>query len=359
MSNGSVKLERRDERHMFFEQDGKLDKASSTFFRGDTANFHPTDASLASGRAIHDYFLHGLVPLVPLFDPCTNIVAFGSCFASHISGYLKQIGYNIATRERRPSHLAMMGEGIVNTHAIRQQFEWAWCGMQPQVDLWFDHTKQLLGYEEKVRLDTRDMFDAADAFIITLGLSEIWYDEPTGEVFWRAVPPALFDPDRHKFRLATHGENLRNLRVVHDLIRQFRPQATIVFTLSPIPLKATFRDMPCVSADIVSKAVLRSALDELLTERAADDRLFYFPSFEVAQKVFQRPYMEDRRHVHKHVLDFNMALFERYYCQTNLDDDEIDRRFRVASELDRQVVAGGHWAVPRANLLFHAAPATP
>ena len=341
---------------MFFDQDGKPDKASYTFYRGDQANFHPTDDSLSTGNVLFEYYLRGLVPASPLFDANSNIVAFGSCFASHISEYLKTIGYNVTTKERRPAYLATMGEGIVNTYAIRQQFEWAWRGRQPTVDLWYDYDAKALGYEESVRLDTQRMFDAADVFIITLGLSEVWYDEPTGEVFWRAVPSSHFDPSRHKFRVATYQQNLDNLQIIYALIREFRPRATIIFTMSPIPLKATFRQMPCVSADLVSKAVLRSALDEFLTSQKTDQNLFYFPSYELAVRAFEHPFMEDRRHVHKHILDLNMAVFERYFCRTGVSDEDVLNRFRAAQALDSEVVRSGHWAVPRANLLFHTPP---
>jgi hypothetical protein len=345
-----------DSELMFFTQDGKPDKASYTFYRGDRANFHPTDASFSTGRVLHDYLFVGLVPAVPLLEACTPIVAFGSCFAGHIANYLHALGYNVTTKKPRVSYLASMGDGIVNTYAIRQQFEWAWEGIQPAVDLWHDYEDHKLGYSEDVRIDTRQMFDEADAFIITLGLSEVWYDQPTGEVFWRAVPKSRFNPSRHKFRIATVGENVSNLREIYRLIRRHRPDALIILTVSPIPLKATFRPISCLTANSVSKANLRAAVDEFLCDKQEDHNIFYFPSYEVALQAFEHPFMEDRRHIHKHVLDFNMAAFERYFCKTGLTDEDLLRRFRDAQAMDREVLQNGHWAVPRANLLFHEPP---
>jgi hypothetical protein len=356
MSTTKVSSITPDSKLMYFEQDGNKEKATYTYYRGEHANFHPQDKGLESDTFISHYCMHGLVPDAPFLDEKSSIAAFGSCFAAHISDYLRSIGYNLATRQGGKAYVSIMGDGIVNTYAIRQQFEWAWEHKRPIVDLWHGYDAKALGYREDVRLATKGLFDGADAFIITLGLSEVWYDEPTGEVFWRAVPVEYFDPARHKFRVTTHQENLANLAAIHSMIRSYRPDASVIFTLSPIPLKTTFRPMPCVVSDSVSKAVLRSALDEFLRQREADRNLFYFPSYEIALRSFDHPYMEDRRHIHKHVLDLNMAVFERYYCKTGMTDEELLRRFRHARELDRSVVRDGHWSVPRINLKFHAAP---
>lgn len=117
-------------------------------------------------------------------------------------------------------------------------------------------------------------------FIITFGLSEIWYDETTGEVFWRAVPTENFDATRHKFRVATQAENLRTMQAIYSLIRKHRPDAPIVFTLSPVPLTATFRPISAVVASAASKASLRGALDEFFADSMAHGA-FYFPSYEL------------------------------------------------------------------------------
>ncbi|SIR27762.1 GSCFA family protein, partial [Rhizobium sp. RU35A] len=51
---------------------------------------------------------------------------------------------------------------------------------------------------------TRQIIHATDVFIITLGLSEIWYDKRSGDALWRAVPADLFDEEIHGFRVSTH-----------------------------------------------------------------------------------------------------------------------------------------------------------
>jgi hypothetical protein len=317
------------------EQDGIKRRASSAFFRGENTNFYPSDISLDKDNAVSDYVIKGLMPAERMIDQNTKIAAFGSCFATNISTYLQERGYNILTKKENKAYITTMGEGIVNTFAIRQQFEWAWLGTTPKVDLWHGYEAESFGYDETVRLETREIFDQADVFIITLGLSEIWYDEPTGEVFWRAIPLDKYDATRHKFRVSTVNENLENLRVIHKLIRAHRPDAVIVFTLSPIPLQATFRPVACLAANAVSKAVLRVAIDELYREVSpTDSKLFYFPSYEVVMYLFNNAWQADRRHVSSRFLRFNMEIFERFFCKSALDDAALEASFREARAVD-------------------------
>jgi hypothetical protein len=148
-------------------------------------------------------------------------------------------------------------------------------------------------------------------FILTLGLSEVWYDKTTGDVFWRAIPSDSFDAGRHGFRVSTVAENLDNLRTIVALVRKHRPGARVVLTLSPVPLVATFRPVSCVSANSVSKSVLRVAIDELMREGVPG--LYYFPSYEIVTSYFRDPYALDNRHVRPEVVATIMAAFARHY----------------------------------------------
>jgi hypothetical protein len=321
---------------MTVEEDGVVTKMSRTFWRGENTHFRPRAAGLQKPTALYDHFLRGFMPAEPFIDKDTTVVAFGSCFAQHVSSYLNTLGFNVASREGK-AYVTSMGDGIVNTYAIRQQFEWAWEARVPQVSLWHGYKAEEFGYDEDVRVATQELFDRADVFIITLGLSEIWYDEPTGEVFWRAVPAEQFDPSRHKFRVASQAENKANILAIHRLIRKHRPRASIVFTLSPIPLAATFRPIGSFPADAVSKASLRSAIDEVIQELSGDKALYYYPAFEVVREAFSHPYQPDLRHPYLHVLNLNMRAFERYFCRTGLEDAELGDVYLNALALDRQL----------------------
>ena len=306
--------------------DGESPKRTgSSFYRGDVVNYAPYRRDYAADNFLQHYILNGWMPDAPLLDRETKITAFGSCFASHITKHLMAIGYNTSQGRDPDIYISSMGEGLVNTYAILGQFEWALENKHQPVDLWHGFKAEGYGYDERIRRRTRKVFLGTEFFVITLGLSEIWYDEVTGGVFWRAVPVSAFDPSRHKFRVSTVAETKANLNAIYELIRRHVPEAKVLFTLSPIPLAATFRPVSCLTANSVSKAILRAGLDEFLRERAADlnERLFYFPSYEILQHAFVDPWMEDGRHPAASVVQTILKTFEAVYCRNETSLAEV------------------------------------
>jgi len=166
--------------------------------------------------------------------------------------------------------------------------EWALEGVEPPRGLWHGYKAEEYGCDERIRDKTRKILLETDFFIITLGLSEVWYDEETGGVFWRAVPRQHYDPSRHKFRVCSMAETKAALTRIRELVVKHVPNAKLLFTLSPVPLAATFRPVGCITANSVSKAILRAALDEMLREAgdALNRSLFYWPSYEIVTDLF-------------------------------------------------------------------------
>jgi GSCFA family len=302
-----------------FQTTTKDTREFRTWFRGEHTNFNPTMAKLLSVEGARDYVLKGWVPDAPLITPQTQITAFGSCFAANISNWLSKRNFRVLNKDEsaKNAYVVTCGEGMVNSFVIRQQFEWAWENKTFDGALWHGYDAQDYGYDPAIQAETKRIFDATDVFILTFGLSEVWYDEPTGNVFWRTIPKDAYDPARHKFRVSTVDENKENLRAIYALIRKHRPDAKVLFTLSPIPLIATFRANSCLTSNSVSKAVLRVAIDEVVREKAAEGVLHYWPSYELVADVFQLPYRADRRHMKDLVLDYIMTLFETAWCTDN------------------------------------------
>jgi hypothetical protein len=118
---------------------------------------------------------------------------------------------------------------------------------------------------------------------------------------------------------------------MHDLIQEHVPGARILFTVSPVPLAATFRPVSCLTANSVSKAILRAALDEF--HRNHWDRvnrdLFYFPSYEVICHLFPDSFDEDNRHPKMAIVEFIMKLFEAAYCRTSLSLGEVNELYQT------------------------------
>ena len=302
-----------------------------TWFRGEHTNFNPDFEKMAEQDAALKWVTEGWHPKERMVTPATQITAFGSCFAANISNWLAARNYRILTRdEGSNAYVVKCGEGMVNSYVIRQQFEWAFEGKKFEEALWHGYEAESYGYDEEIRKQTLDIFSNTDLFILTFGLSEVWYDEVTGGVFWRSIPQDAYDPERHKFRVTTVEENKENIRAIYDLIRKHRPDAKIICTLSPVPLIATFRPVSCISANSVSKAVLRVAIDELMRELGDEGYLHYWPSYEIVTDVFHSPFKQDRRHLPRAVLDFIMMLFEQVWCEKQPTDEEMLRHWIAA-----------------------------
>jgi len=292
-------------------------RTHSPWFRGEHTLFNPSRAQMIPETAVQDHVLRGWLPPEPLITPATQITAFGSCFAAHISSWLAQRNFRVLTRDQahKDTYVMRLNEAMVNSFVIRQQFEWAWENHAPKQDLWHGYDAEACGYDEDIRLQTKRIFDETDLFILTFGLSEVWYDEVSGEVFSRTIPKAAYDPSRHRFRVSSVAENRGNIEAIYQLIRKHRPDAKIIFTLSPVPLIATFRDNSCLTSNSASKAILRATLDEVVRAHHGEGALFYWPSFEIVTDVFHLPYQADRRHTDRAVLDYIMTEFEHHWCK--------------------------------------------
>lgn len=307
--------------HNFQTTDAKS-REFRTWFRGEHTHFNPTAAQMVDETSVPEFVLKGWTPEAPRITPQTQITAFGSCFAANISNWLSKRHFRVLTKneEAKRAYVVSCGEGMVNSFVIRQQFEWAWENKVFEQPLWHGYKAEEYGYDAEVQAQTKEIFDKTDVFILTFGLSEVWYDEPTGNVFWRTIPKDVYDPSRHKFRVASVEENRRNIEAIYQLIRKHRPDATVIVTLSPIPLIATFRDNSCITSNSVSKASLRMAVDEVVREYRHEDKLFYWPSYEMITDVFKGPYKPDRRHPYIPVLDYIMTQFEHVWCQSPEDN---------------------------------------
>ena len=296
--------------------DGAAKKVTSSFYRGETVNFHPQLEDYSSDTFLERYLLKGWMPPEPILTKGMKITAFGSCFASNITKYLSSIGYNLSSNRDPDIYISRMGDGLVNSHSILGQFEWALENKKQPEDMWHGFKAEGFGYDEDIRLRTRDIFMQTEFFIITIGISEIWYDEPTGGVFWRAVPMDRFDATRHKFRVSSVDETKANIAEIYRLIRKHAPDAKVLFTLSPIPAAATFRGVSCITASTVSKAIIRSAMDEYVRSMPEEfnKSLFYFPAYEMLMNAFINPWREDVRHPRAYVIESIMKSFEAVYC---------------------------------------------
>jgi len=319
-----------------YSGDGLTEKTiGSSFFRGTKGvQFNPYKKDYDETFFLKKYVLKGWAPDKPVIYRDTQITAFGSCFAQHISNHLAKRKYNLTAEKSPDIYISYMGEGMVNVHAIAQQFEWALEDKTIPDGLWHGYKAEDYGVDETIRLHTKKAFLETDFFILTLGLSEVWEDVVTGEIFWRAVPIDKFDESRHRFRVLSMNETKEKIEQIYSIIRKHVPTAKVLFTLSPVPLAATFRQISCISANSVSKSILRASLDEFFRENSEDlgGNLFYFPSYEVISELFFDKFGDDGRHPQPEIIDLIMNMFEGSFCESELEWSKVEQSYKELRE---------------------------
>lgn len=275
-------------------------------------NRWPGNEQLASADAVADYFMHGYSPSAPFLSKETNITAFGSCFAGNVSRYLLKKGYKVNAHswDHNLSDVIRIDEIMVHTPALLAQFEWAF-NDKPLGSVFIGSA------EEKAQ--TYHSMDACksiirntDFFIITLGLTEAWYDKEHEQYLWKFVPNRKLDPKRFESRFVSFSENLNNLEKIYTLIKQNKPDSKILFTLSPIPLLGSYHGKSVICANTASKATLRAVLHEFISHKNDKD-LFYFPSYELINSYVDSPWKEDNRHITPESVETIMSIFGQYY----------------------------------------------
>jgi hypothetical protein len=260
--------------------------------------------------------LEGWAPRAPLIARDTRVLAVGSCFARHFTLWLAENGFNRAFGASPYNALLRFGADFESPAVIAQQFRWAFDELSPESLLWIDKNRQVVAATDEAKRDTRAALEQAQVLVLTLGLSEVWYDAASGEPLWRALTEDLFDPKRHVFRVETVAQTLEWLEAIERIRARHLPELRIVFTVSPIPLKTTFRPVSAVTANSVSKAILRAALDEFLRRHGEllNDKLYYFPAYEMVTQYFVDPFREDNRHLAPIVPGTVIATFVRHFC---------------------------------------------
>lgn len=290
---------------------------SGSWYRGGRKNFYPSEEVLSRPESA-GYVVMGWEPRAPFIESNTRIAAIGSCFAAELARALKAKNLNVGqfddSQDIAYSHMVRVSAGLENTFAMLQHLEFALEGRDLRSDLWVDRDGRPLDISEPTREAVKSFYSSTDVFIFTFGLSEIWCDAESGEPFWRAIPVKRFDSRKHAFRLSTVDENRTNIVRIANLIWKHNQTAKIIFTLSPVPLIATFRPHSCMTANEVSKATLRVAIDEAMAELAPQGQAYYWPSYEFVRCYFKHAYMADGRHIKPEIVNRIIDLFFRYFA---------------------------------------------
>jgi len=275
------------------------------------------------GAALSPAFLRGRAQGV--LSRQTPVASIGSCFAREIKDYLQESGFDyIVTADgpnARPGSAAW--DRVYNTFCLRQEVARALGEFAPQERLWqlgdgsflapyrkdvqWDSRREAEEGLEEHRRSAREAFLAARVLVMTVGLTEVWYSKDDGSVFFQVPPADVYDPEKHGFRVSSYQENLDNLEEMLRLLTAANPDCTLIVTVSPVPLRATFQDENGFVANARSKSTLVAATREFVDRHPG---VRYFPSYELVTQVIPEPFAADNRHVKRTTVQQIMAVFE-------------------------------------------------
>jgi hypothetical protein len=290
-----------------------------------------------------DRVLLGWRPDAPIITADTRVLALGSCFAAYFMAWLGDHGFNRRSGDSPYENvLVTNGAEYESVAVVAQLFRWAFEALRTTAPIWQTRDRTVVVATENQRESVRSTLGEADVLIVTLGLSEVWFDTETDEPLWHTVSASGFDAARLERRVLTVAQTVGYLEEIERVRAAHLPGLRIVYTVSPVRLRATFRPMSAVVANNASKAILRAGLDEFL--RAHPDlsgsAYFYFPSYELVTDVAGDPYDVDNRHVRDDVVARVLALFAAAY--TDLGEpvapfDDGDPLLARAAALEERV----------------------
>lgn len=277
------------------------------------------------GAHLHPKFLEAGGPKI--LRRSTPVASMGSCFASVVKTHLLAKGYQyVQTSQHRAARSTSAAWGTVfNTFTMKQELLRVVEGLHPTERWWSTGGRLLDPYRKGVEWANQQeaeqelaqhaqeawaALEQAQVLVLTLGLTEVWYSRQDGLVFYQVPPQDVYDPQLHAFRASGVQENLDNLCAVLAMLRSFNPGVQLVVTVSPVPLRATFRDTNVLVANARSKSTLLVAAHQFCE---AHQGVHYFPSYELVTTTVPEPYKPDNRHVTdftgRAVMDTFLATF--------------------------------------------------
>ncbi|WP_161973761.1 GSCFA domain-containing protein [Hwanghaeella grinnelliae] len=305
----------------------------------------------------------------------TRIATAGSCFAQHISRYLKAHGYNFYVSESAPENLSEEQQrhaqygvfsarfgNIYTARQLAQLFNRAYGKFQPVDDCWtkdggadggpvvdpfrptvepdgFGSAAKMLADRQRHLAAVRDLFEQSDILIFTLGLTEAWRSRQDGAVYPLApgVAGGRFDAEQHEFVNFTYPEVVDDLNGFLAGLKTVNDRAQVILTVSPVPLIATYENQHVLLSTTYSKSVLRAAAEDI---SSAHENVSYFPSYEIITGAYNKGayFDDDLRTVTDAGVDHVMRVFRDFVGMDEgekvdqQDDDFTDLMSRFQRE---------------------------
>jgi hypothetical protein len=297
--------------------------------------------------------------------PETKIATAGSCFAQHISRYLKKNGYNVLDVEPPPPGLpenlhqkfgfSMYSARYGNIYTVRQLLQLAqevageWT---PQNYIWekdgkyydalrpvvepegLDSRKEVAENRQYHMARVKELFESLDLFIFTLGLTELWVHKESGTAYPTAPGTLVgeFDKNLYEFKNAQFGEIIADFNKFQDVLKGIRGQKPfkILLTVSPVPLTATASGKHVLVSTIYSKSILRGVAGQLSTNQ---EHIDYFPSYEIVTnpRMHSTSFTDNLRSVREQTVETVMKHFFAEHSIPLVPNDDKNKSLQESS----------------------------
>ena len=294
---------------------GRTAKFHGSWYRGSSTNFIPSKPELSAPDGVERFVLPGWTPSAPVIDKSSAVLAFGSCFAAHVSDYLHERGNHVLGRHLDlDAHIIRFGEGMVNSFAIRQQLEWAFTGKEMPEGLWFSEHKDVCPVDPRFR--SRPGRSSSRP----MRSSSRWAFRRSGTTSGTARCCGARCRRISSTTRSTGFVCQRRLRTTTTWPHQradSRRQADCAHHLHAV---ASSPDGD-VSPGVVRDGEQRVQGDPAREHRRVDAHVqrrrssLYFPSYEIVKDCVVNLYLDDNRHPKPEVVSFVMETFELHYCR--------------------------------------------
>jgi len=270
-------------------------------------NSYPqTPAELADLRAaISKYILPGFAPPAPILDRHANIFSIGSCFAETIHQALERAGVN--------SHHLFLAETLNTPPCALLAIQ----KLRGKDTSTLGHLSEKLLKQDRIAL-LRSYLPQVSAFILTLGVALQPFHED-GLPILQITKSTIGDfrkwrTDGDSWHMLSVDEVFNYVRQTIEGMRDLRPDAPIILTLSPVPLLNATHPSVMVQ-DCISKSILRAAIAKVMDEEIPN--VHYWPSFEIVRWLGGHVgtfFEKDNRHVTPEIIDVITGLFiEKFF----------------------------------------------
>lgn len=270
------------------------------------------------------------------FGNAASFFTIGSCFARNVENYLLKAGRALLSQmpplpnEYFIEDGAAMRSGYQNVYTPGSMLEIIKMaeGHEPAAAIVGENDQYLdlmtsglhplpLSEVQKIRSGLVQQYRRlaeAEVVLITLGYNEAWRHIPSDAYINRTpAHPILRRREKDfEFAILDFAQTLGLLEEAVARLKTLSPKIRIIFTVSPVPLTATFSDRHIYVANQRSKATLLAAAHKLAERHAFVD---YFPSYDIVMNSAREvAFIEDGVHVRPKMVEYIMKnFFESYF----------------------------------------------